>query len=185
MKNTQQTEFKTVSKRYAQALLELCDSNSTSKTDIMNDLKDVVESMVGSDDLMNLMNTPNVSKLEKLTIVDKIFNGKVDKITMNFMRYLIEKDRFNILDSIKYEFQAELDKENNFVQIEVVSAIELDEGAKETMKERLSQKLNKQVSVDWSVNSDIIAGLVFIVGDSIIDTSMKSKLQMIGRNIIK
>ena len=46
-------------------------------------------------------------------------------------------------------------------------------------------KLQKQVNVDWSVNPDIIAGLVFVVGDSIIDTSLKSKLQMIGRNIIK
>ena len=63
--------------------------------------------------------------------------------------------------------------------------INLDDNTKQNIKNRLSGKLQKQVNVDWSINPDIIAGLVFIVGDSIIDTSMKSKLQMIGRNIIK
>ena len=61
----------------------------------------------------------------------------------------------------------------------------MDNSTKQTIKDRLSGKLQKQVNVDWSVNPDIIAGLVFVVGDSIIDTSLKSKLQMIGRNIIK
>ena len=56
---------------------------------------------------------------------------------------------------------------------------------KQTIKDRLSGKLQKELKVDWSVDKDIIAGLVFIVGDSIVDTSLKSKLQMIGRNIIK
>ena len=185
MKRAEQTEFKSVAKRYAQALIELCESNSVSKQEILKDIKCVAESLENSPDLINLMNTPNVVKSEKQNVVDKIFTGKVNKITMNFLGYLIEKDRFNILSSIKSELQAQLDIENNFVQIEVVSAIELDDGAKSSMKERLCQKLNKQVSVDWSVDSDIIGGLVFIIGDSIIDTSLKSKLQMIGRNIIK
>ena len=99
--------------------------------------------------------------------------------------YLLEKDRFNIIKSIQSEFQASIDKEYNLVHIEIVSAINLDDNMKQTIKDRLSGKLQKDLTIDWSVNPDIIAGLVFIVGDSIVDTSIKSKLQMIGRNIIK
>ena len=101
------------------------------------------------------------------------------------IRKMIQEDNVRIIENIMFEFQAELDKEHNIVQIEIVSAINIDDNAKQTIKDRLSDKLQKQVNVDWSVNPDIIAGLVFIVGDNIIDTSIKSKLQMIGRNIIK
>ena len=185
MKNAEQTEFKTVSARYAKALIELCESHSVGKEEIFNDLGNIVDAIKSSQDLINLIKAPNVSKSDKQRVVGKIFEGKINNITKNFILYLIEKDRFAIIENIMIEFKSELDKENNFVQIEIVSAINLDDNTKENIKNRLSGKLQKHVSVEWSINPDIIAGLVFIVGDSIIDTSIKSKLQMIGRNIIK
>ena len=185
MKNAEQTEFKTVAQRYAQALIELCETHSVSKNDILNDLKNIVDTVESSQDLVNLIKAPNISKSDKQNVVQKIFDGKINNITRNFILFLIEKDRFGIIENIMYEFKSELDKENNLVQIEIVSAVGLDDNTKQTIKDRLSGKLQKQVNVDWSVNPDIIAGLVFVVGDSIIDTSLKSKLQMIGRNIIK
>ena len=138
-----------------------------------------------SSELVNLIKTPEVTKSEKQNVVNKIFDGKINKITLNFLMYLIEKNRFNIIKSILSEFQTSIDKEYNLVHIEIVSAINLDDNMKQTIKDRLSGKLQKDLTIDWSVNPDIIAGLVFIVGDSIINTSIKSKLQMIGRNIIK
>lgn len=185
MKNAEQTEFKTVADRYAKALRELCESNNVSKEDILRDLENIVEAIKSSQDLMNLIKAPNVSKSEKQNVIQRIFDGRINNITKNFILYLIEKDRFGIIENIMFEFKSGLDREHNLVQIEIVSAINLDDNTKQTIKDRLSGKLQKQVNVDWSVNPDIIAGLVFIVGDSIIDTSMKSKLQMIGRNIIK
>ncbi|MGN1152591.1 MAG: ATP synthase F1 subunit delta [Candidatus Gastranaerophilaceae bacterium] len=185
MKNAEQTEFKIVAYRYAKALKELCESNNVSKEDISRDLESIVSTIRSSQDLTNLIKAPNVSKSDKQNVIQKIFEGKINDITKNFILYLVEKDRFRIIENIMFEFQAELDKEHNIVQIEIVSAINIDDNAKQTIKDRLSDKLQKQVNVDWSVNPDIIAGLVFIVGDNIIDTSIKSKLQMIGRNIIK
>lgn len=185
MKNAEQTEFKTVAERYAKALIELCESHSAAKEDILKDLENIVEAIKSSTDLQNLIKAPNVSKTDKQNVVQKIFDGKINNITKNFILYLIEKDRFNIIENIMNEFKSSLDREHNLIQIEIVSAIELDDKMKQTIKDRLSGKLQKQIDVDWSINPDIIAGLVFVVKDSIIDTSLKSKLQMIGRNIIK
>ena len=185
MKNAEQTEFKIVSSRYAQALIELCVAHSVAKNEILTDLENIVDTIKSSQDLINMIKAPNVSKADKQKVISKIFAGKINNITKNFILYLIDKDRFDIIEHIMVEFKLELDKENNFVQIEIVSAINLDDNIKQNIKDRLSGKLQKQVNVDWSINPDIIAGLIFIVNDSIIDTSMKTKLQMIGRNIIK
>lgn len=184
MKKVEQSEFKSVAKRYAQALLELCDSNSISKETILKELNDINESIKGSDELSRFMQAPSISKDDKKNIINKIFKN-INKVTKNFLLYLIEKDRFNILETILYEFQAELNKSNNFVQIEIVSAVDISSAKRNSIKERLSKKLNKQVDVEWSVDTDIIGGLIFIIDDSIIDTSIKSKLQSISRNIIK
>ncbi len=185
MKNAELVEFQTVAKRYAQALSELCESHFVERKEILKDLNNIIEAIDSSSDLVNLIKTPEISKAEKQNVVTKIFDGKINKVTLNFLMYLLEKDRFNIIKSIQSEFQASIDKEYNLVHIEIVSAINLDDNMKQTIKDRLSGKLQKDLTIDWSVNPDIIAGLVFIVGDSIVDTSIKSKLQMIGRNIIK
>lgn len=185
MKNAEQVEFQTVAKRYAQALSELCESHMVGRKDVLNDLENIVEAFHSSEDFINLMKNPEITKSEKHNVVTKIFDGKINNITMNFLHYLIEKDRFNIIPSICTEFQNSIDREYNVVHIEIVSAIDLDDNMKQTITDRLSGKLQKSLKVDWSVDKDIIAGLVFIVGDSIVDTSLKSKLQMIGRNIIK
>ena len=185
MKNAEQIEFQTVAKRYAQALSELCESHMVERKEVLKDLENIVEAINSSSDFVNLMKNPEVTKSEKQNVTTKIFEGKINKITLNFLMYLIEKDRFNIIPSILAEFQNSIDREYNIVNIEIISAVDLDDNMKQTIKDRLSGKLQKELKIDWSVDKDIIAGLVFVVGDSIVDTSLKSKLQMIGRNIIK
>ena len=185
MKNADQIEFQTVAKRYAQALIELCEKDSVNKEEILANLNMIVETIKESNDLSVVMSAPNISKNAKLNVVGKVFDNKIHRVCKNFILYLVEHDRFNIIENIAFQFKSELDRENNFLQIKIVSAIDLDEETRHAIKDRLSNKLNKQINVDWSVDSDIIAGLVFVIGDSIINTSMKSKLQMIARNITK
>ena len=184
MNKAEENENKLVSERYAQALLELV-SDNLSKEDILKELLDITESVKGSGDLNKVMTSPVISNDEKKNVISKLFENTTNKVILNFLKLLVDKNRFSMLESITKEYKNEINRLNNLLSINVTSAIDLTEDEKSAIKDKLSNILNKNIELEWATNPDIIAGLVFEVGDNIIDNSLRHKLQDLSRNIIK
>ena len=185
MSKAEENENKLVASRYAKALLELTDDNKISKETVLKDLSDVVNSVALSNDLQRVMTSPVISVAEKKKVLVKLFENKVDKVILNFLQFIVDKNRFSMLESISKEYHSEINKLNNLLNINITSAIDLTDSDKAMIKVKLANILKKDIELGWSVNSDIIAGLVFEVGDNIIDNSLRHKLQELSRNIIK
>ncbi len=184
MNKAEENENKLVSERYAQALLELV-SDNLSKEDILKELLDITESVKGSGDLNKVMTSPVISNDEKKNVISKLFENTTNKVILNFLKLLVDKNRFSMLESITKEYKNEINRLNNLLSINVTSAINLTEDEKSAIKDKLSNILNKNIELEWATNPDIIAGLVFEVGDNIIDNSLRHKLQDLSRNIMK
>ena len=184
MNKAEENENKLVSERYAQALLELV-SDNLSKEDILKELLDITESVKGSGDFNKVMTSPVISDDEKKNVISKLFENTTNKVILNFLKLLIDKNRFSMLESITKEYKKEINRLNNLLSINVTSAIDLTEDEKSAIKDKLSNILNKNIELEWATNPDIIAGLVFEVGDNIIDNSLRHKLQDLSRNIMK
>ena len=184
MNKAEENENKLVSERYAQALLELV-SDNLSKEDILKELLDITESVKGSGDLNKVMTSPVISDDEKKNVISKLFENTTNKVILNFLKLLVDKNRFSMLESITKEYKNEINRLNNLLSINVTSAIDLTEDEKSAIKDKLSNVLNKNIELEWATNPDIIAGLVFEVGDNIIDNSLRHKLQDLSRNIMK
>lgn len=184
MNKAEENENKLVSERYAQALLELV-SDNLSKEDILKELLDITESVIGSGDLNKVMTSPVISDDEKKNVISKLFENTTNKVILNFLKLLIDKNRFSMLESITKEYKNKINRLNNLLSINVTSAIDLTEDEKSAIKDKLSNILNKNIELEWATNPDIIAGLVFEVGDNIIDNSLRHKLQDLSRNIMK
>lgn len=184
MNKAEENENKLVSERYAQALLELV-SDNLSKEDILKALLDITESVKGSGDLNKVMTSPVISNDEKKNVISKLFENTTNKVILNFLKLLVDKNRFSMLESITKEYKNEINRLNNLLSINVTSAIDLTEDEKSAIKDKLSNILNKNIELEWATNPDIIAGLVFEVGDNIIDNSLRHKLQDLSRNIMK
>lgn len=184
MNKAEKNENKLVSERYAQALLELV-SDNLSKEDILKELLDITESVKSSGDLNKVMTSPVISNDEKKNVISKLFENTTNKVILNFLKLLVDKNRFSMLESITKEYKNEINRLNNLLSINVTSAIDLTEDEKSAIKDKLSNILNKNIELEWATNPDIIAGLVFEVGDNIIDNSLRHKLQDLSRNIMK
>lgn len=180
-----ENENKLVAQRFAKALLELADENNLSKDEILSQLQDVCASVKGSYDLEKVMNSPVITNDEKKKIILELFEKNTDKILVNFLRLLIDKNRFNILDSVLKEYSDEVNKKNNKLCISVTSAIELSNSDKTMIKVKMEKVLKKALELEWYVNKDIIAGLVFEANDNIVDNSLRHRIQELNRKIIK
>ena len=177
-------ENRIIAQRYANAVLEFADEKFTKET-ILSELADFQISLSNSSELQKVMASPIVSNNDKKKLLDKIFKAGVNKTVLNFLKLLVDKNRFNIFNSIVEECRTEINKEKNMLSLRIISAIELSKSEKAMIKVKLQKVLNKDVELDWDVNDSIIGGLIFESGDNIIDCSLQHKLQTIQKEIIK
>lgn len=180
-----ENENKLVAQRYAKALLELVKENNLSNEEVLNQLSDVSTSVQNSNDLNKVMCSPVISTDEKKNVLIKLFSKDNNKIVVNFLQLLVDKNKFEILSSVVKEFSQEVNKMNNKLLLNVTSAIELTNSDKAMIKVKLENVLHKELTLDWYVNKDIIAGLVFEANDNIVDNSLRHQLQELSRKIIK
>ena len=175
-----------VAKRWALALMELAqEDENISKEDILDDLLEISETLESSEELSNVINNPSISTEEKQIVLCKLFQNSIMPIVYNFIFVLNLRKRVDIVAEIAVEFAKELERIKNIARVNVTSAIELNDDRKEDIKTKIAQKLNKETIVDWSVDNDIIAGLIFKIDELVIDNSVKHKLDDLSREIIK
>lgn len=175
-----------VAKRWAKAIMDLAqEDENVSKDDILDDLKEIAETIDSSEELSEVINNPAISVEEKQIVLCKLFQNGVMPIVYNFLFVLNLRKRVNLISSITEEFRKELEKINNITHVGVTSAIDLADSRKDDIKGKISEKLNKEVIVDWDVDSDIIAGLVMNIDETIVDNSIRHKLENLSNSIIK
>ena len=175
-----------VAKRWALALMELAqEDENISKKDILDDLREIAQTINSSEDLSNVINNPSISTEEKQIVLCKLFQNSIMPIVYNFLYALNLRKRVTIISEIAVEFEKELERINNITRVNVTSAIELNDERKNQIKEKISEKLSKDVIVDWGVDNDIIAGLIFNIDEIIIDNSIKHKLEDLSSAILK
>lgn len=171
-----------ISKNYAKALIEISIEHDLVQV-FSNELEQVVSILNSSDDLKVVISNSSISVEKKIDIIDEIFKNKIDSNLLKFLKILIQKNRFNEINSI---YEAFIDMKNsldNTKTVEIISAKELDFENKTMILLKLEKKLNCEIKPLWTINSEIIAGLVFKFDDYVIDTSLNAKLEDLSKKI--
>ena len=175
-----------VARRWAKALMDLAqEDGGISKEEILSNLNDIAQTIEGSKELSDLVNNPSVSVEEKQIVICKLFQNRVMPVVYNFLFSLNLKKRLNIIGEIAQEFRKELEEMKNIVRVDVTSAIELNDERKNDIRNRIADKLQKDVIVNWGVDSDIIGGLVLNINETIVDNSIRHRLENLSKNIVK
>ncbi len=159
---------------YAHSLLSL-------DFDVLTQLNQINEVFNNSNDLFEVLINPGINNSVKIDIIQSVFSGKIDNRLVNFLKILIEKNRIEEFEHIITAYEVEIDKKNNVKQVEIISAIELSQDYKNKILVKLEQKLNAQIHSKWSVNPQIIGGLIFKYEDTVIDSSLNKKIENLSK----
>jgi len=174
-----------IAQRYAEALVEIAKDGKLTFGKIGEDLNLIKEILSQSKDLDEALSNPIVSVENKKEIIDKVFSSEIDTLIVNFLKVLVDKNRFSVFNEVLIAYNEALDGINNISRIQVTSAVEMSDDSKNKLKTKLEEKLKKNVVLDLTINADIIAGLVIKMGDNIIDMSMKHKLEDLSKSITR
>ena len=173
-----------ISKNYAKALIEISKQDSSFLSE-KNNLELAFETINSSSDLKLVMNNSSVSAAKKIEIIEEIFKDKISLNVLNLLKILIEKGRFNELENIVIAYNEMSDNLEKRKNVEIISSFDLDVDIKGQILNKLEKKLNSEVIPQWTIDESIIAGLIFKFDNSVIDTSVKSKLEKLSKNMLR
>ena len=162
---------------YARALFEAArDAGTLDATGA--DLSQFAEAMRASSELTAVMHNPQIDSATKKKVVAELTEG-ADHIFINGLNVLIDKLHADLIHDLNEQFQKLVKQEQGIVEVEITSAVELEEETKAKIRERIEQATRKKVEIKESVQDDIIGGLVLRFGDVIVDGSLKARLEQL------
>ena len=176
---------KLVSKTYGDALFEVAlESNRLDA--FLEEVKATKTALEENEELFKLMNHPKIVKEEKIKVVTDIFTGKVSEELVGLLRMIVDKGHFDqVIDVLDY-FIDEVKEYKNIGTAYVTSAMELSDLQKAAVEKRLLET-TKYVTFEmhYSVDADLIGGMVIRIGDRVVDGSVKNKLRDLTRELSK
>lgn len=177
---------KQIAKNYAQALIELASSDLSLQETFLSEIKILNESLNQVKDSKEVFENPAISKEQKKELLKKLFQGKINQKTLNFLFLLVDKQRFNLLSEIQNQLEKIVNKNKGIVIANVTSSSELDKNTLEILKQKLENTLgkNEKVTIESKIEPELLGGLVVKVNDLVYDGSIKRRLENLKRILI-
>ena len=173
-----------VSNRYALSLLSIALEKNMLDT-VYNDVNLLINTFNESDELQRVVESPVIRPEMKISILGEIFSRKIDKETLEFIHFIIEKRREEILYPVAKRFVELRNEHLGIVELLVRTAFELSDDQKEMLKERFENILNKKTIMNFKVDINLIGGFIAQVGDTVYDASIKHQLELLKKEFIQ
>ena len=137
-------------------------------------------------DLAQFLNHPQIIKEEKKKVVETIFFGKLSEGLLGFLVTVIEKGRQNDMIAICDYFTDRVKAYKKIGVVKVTSALPLSEDQKKRVEERLLETTGfVSLETEYAVDESLLGGLVIRIGDRVVDSSIKTRLEEIRRDLMK
>jgi F-type H+-transporting ATPase subunit delta len=167
-----------IASRYARALVEVILEQHVDSDIARQQLRAIVEAVHESDELRRVRDSPAIPPEQKRAVLDGIAKqiGAVKPIR-NFIAILIDHRRIPMLTDIQRQFEAELDAQLGFMEVEITSARTLTPGEKRDLENRIERMTAKKVRARYLSNKDLLGGVSVKVGSTIYDGSVRGQLE--------
>lgn len=126
--------------------------------------------------------SPYFSSLEKQEALPRLLSG-ADEQLLNFLALLIENHRMPVIFRIRRTYEHLWEQENRLLPVEITSAIELDEATTGSVAQSIGESTGRRVALNTRVDPDILGGIVVRVGNSILDASIRNRLENLRRQV--
>lgn len=166
---------RTVTRRYAAALYEEAGEEGV-LGEVDDDVLMLRRSLESNRELARFFESPVIPQEKKDTIVRELLEGRVEDLTVRFLRLLVRKDRESLTKEILDQYQSLRDEQRGIVDAEATVAHPLADEDRGALIEVLEEKTGKDVRLHVEEDPDLIGGLVVRIGDRVFDGSVRSQL---------
>ena len=171
-------EKATIARPYAKAAFESARQHRALES--WSKVLATASSVVQDERVARLLSSPKVKPEQLSGLIGDIAGGELDEQTRNFLATLAGNRRLGLLPEIASMYEALRAEAENTADVQVVSAVALDEAQKQRLAQALKKRLKREVRLHCEVDASLIGGAIVRAGDFVIDGSLKARLDRLA-----
>jgi F-type H+-transporting ATPase subunit delta len=166
---------------YARSLFEVAQQED-SLDEIHEQLVEFTDAIDENRDLQVFLFSPYFSAQEKKEGLGKFVEGADDNL-FRFLELLAERHRMPVIFRVRRAFDDLWAEERKRLEVEITSAVELDDDTVESIGKRIEEQTGRDVQLSARVDEDVLGGIVLRVGNMVLDASVRARLERLRRQV--
>lgn len=176
-------ELTTVSRPYANAVFNL--AKKERQLPAWSKMLGVLTATAGDDRVRRLLESPEIANVLKAQRLIEVCSDELDDRGRRFLRVLAENDRLDLIAAIAEQFEQLKAQEERILEVDVISAYAVSDSEERRLKQALERKFEKEVILASRVDSTLIGGAIIRAGDTVIDGSVRGKLDKLAESLLR
>jgi F-type H+-transporting ATPase subunit delta len=174
-------ELATIARPYAEALFRVAQNDDLTKwASLMSEL-----AVIGANtDVRKLVANPKLEKSQIVDILLSLVNAPDDAGVRNFIEVLVQNDRVTLLPEIGEQFHELKNASEGIADAEIISAFPMSDSQLQEVLKTLEKRFMRKLNVTVTEDTSLIGGIVVVVGDEMLDLSVRAKLQRMQEALV-
>ena len=166
-------ELATIARPYAEALFKASASDLSAAALWLDELKEIA----GNPQLLQFASSPQATDAQVFDVISGVAPAAMPAMAQNFLKTVIENGRLSVLPEIAAQFRALKNAQGGSLDAVIFSAFEIDSAALAELAISLEKRFNRKLNVSVELQPDLIGGIRVVVGDEVLDSSVKARLE--------
>lgn len=167
-------EISTIARPYATAVFNFANENKNLSS--WSDTLALLSGVIKDGSIQSIIEDSKVLDSERQDLILNVCKGKIDEYEINFVKLLVENKRLVILPEISQFFEELKAEAEGSIEAELIMAEQPSKKTVDELLKSLEKKFNKKIEGKVVIDKNIIGGTKIIVGDSVIDASVRAQL---------
>ncbi|MEO5660422.1 MAG: F0F1 ATP synthase subunit delta [Polaromonas sp.] len=170
-------ELSTIARPYAEALFKSNGAGSGPDSGNTVTWLDELAAIAANEQLQQFVGNPGVTAAQKFDLISGVAKTALPEFAKNFLLTVIDNGRLGVLPEIASQFHALKNAQSGSSDATVYSAFALEDGALEDLTATLEKRFGRKLKLKVELQPELIGGVRVVVGDEVLDTSVKARLE--------
>jgi F-type H+-transporting ATPase subunit delta len=137
---------------------------------------DELAAIASNAQLQQLADNPKITAAQVFDVMKGVAKSQLTPSAQNFLHAVIDNGRLSALPEMAAQFREHLNKQNGSSDAVVYSAFDIDAAALANVGQLLEKRFGRKLNVSVKLQPELIGGIRVVVGDEVLDTSVKARL---------
>ena len=176
-------ELATIARPYAEALFKASSANGADLNSTVAWVEELA-AIAADPQLRQLADSPKVTSEQVLAVITGVARSALPDAARNFLRVIIENGRLDALPEVAVQFRGIVNRLNGSSDAIVYSAFPVEEAALNDISAALQKRFGRKLNLSVKIDESLIGGVRVVVGDEVLDTSVKARLEQMKAALI-
>jgi F-type H+-transporting ATPase subunit delta len=166
-------ELATIARPYAEALYKASQADLNATAAWLQELAVIAANA----QLLQYADNPKVTTAQVLEVIKGVAKSQLPQLALNFLHEILEHGRLAAVPEMAVQFRARVNAQAGTSDAVIYSAFDIDAAALASVTELLQKRFGRKLNVSVKLQPDLIGGIRVVVGDEVLDTSVKARLE--------